>query len=497
MIFMDDRAVKCVAIFVLSFISFYCNGQRIISETPPAVNRYFLPYDLSYSIALKDKHFIQLREQKSNIMQLSRYNEKLNDVWQKDISFDMGESVPEIFLKGDTVVLYSHNTVKEKNKFIIAFRYFDLVSGEEIPGNVYPVTFSLRSGIWPSMSLSEDKSKMVIYNFLSDNHNENKACFQVYDIGDESMKFQYFLDKQTLHASKNSSIHLSNFGDIFYISSDAKESMIESYFWRAGKQEVHNLSTPFLFESQVDEIGEINISRQSVSSYFVSFTANYENSLVGFNITSYNVILKTVMFSHSQNLDEATIQSSLVNSYDFGSAEMSDLKTKNLQNYRLVKSIVNDEKDVILIFEDLTPIDNDWKVNNNMVWNPKIKKDKKYLAGGILMFCFSASGEQLWMNAVQKTQLSRASSLGHSFVERIDHEHLRLLMQESSNGSGIFMLEVNMWDGAISKVVDLLPGKNLNLSKKYSCWIDDKSLLICAVAPSNIHKKSFMLLELE
>jgi len=61
---------------------------------------------------------------------------------------------------------------------------------------------------------------------------------------------------------------------------------------------------------------------------------------------------------------------------------------------------MNHENDMILIFEDLDIADKYLKVDNNMVWGTKFKKDKKYVAGSILMICLSASGELLWTTAV-------------------------------------------------------------------------------------------------
>jgi len=492
---MIDHAGKSLSFFLLLLLPFYGIGQSILSEKPAEVNKYFLPYDLSYTLALENKQFIQLTELQSNTMMLGRYQADFSKVWERQIDFDMGESVPEVFFRRDTIFVYSCTTIKEKSKFIVTFRYFDLNTGDEIHGDVYAIVFSEKSETWPEITFSKDKKKFIIYNYISIHQDEEKAGFQVFEIGKKDALFQYYLAPEIISPSKTSSIHLSDQGDVFFVSANIEENSVESYFWNSRNQEVNRLSSSFFFERQIDEIGEIDILRQSVSSYFVSFTSKFENELVGFNVTSLNVILKTVMFSHNQNLASDAIKSAYKNYYRVSENQMPLEVPQNLQNFRLVKSIINHENDVVLIFENLEIVKDFWKIDNNMIWETKVKKDKKYFGGDILMFCFSASGDLIWANALQKNQISRGCGSGLSFIERVDNENLRLLLQESSDEGGIFILEVNMIDGSLTQVMDLFPGRNLNITRKYSCWLDDNSLLICGIAPTNIYKRSLMLVE--
>ena len=472
-------------------------GQNIFSEKQLDVPKAFLPYDVPYTFALADKEFVQLTELRSNTLKLGRYDQYFFEQWETNIEFSSDISAPQMYLRGDTIFIYCFTAFRDEGATLMNIRLFDLSNGKEMPGNNYKLQMVANKEYDPKISFSEGKSKFVIYNYLAQHEEEEKATFTVFQTGNPNAISEYYLEAESTLSSGLSEIHLSDNGDIFFIAISPGDYKANSYFMSHKFQEVNEISNNFFFERPIDGFSEIDILRQGVSSYFVSFTSNFENELVGFNVAGYNVILKTVMYSYNQNLRKDEIEKVYTNYYTPVTNQKKKFLQvpKKLENFRLVKSVTNPEKDVILIFED-TEIPKDYfESGSNMTWKPRIKIDKNYSGGDILLFCFTAGGELIWQKCIQKTQISQASGLGLSFIEYVENENMHLLIHESSDGGSFYVMTINMLDGSLVNTINLIPDKKFEFTKKYSCWLDGKSILLCGIAPGNIYKRSLMLVE--
>lgn len=492
---------------LISFLpSLVCSGQHIFSEENFDYGKTFLPYDLAYTFPLEDKEFVMLREVKKNNMKLGRYDQYFFEKWEKEIEFNKNESVPQVFIKGDTVVAFSLTIIEGKNQVQITFRYFDILNGSEYSATNYVIKIVGKEGFHPKISFSNDRSKFAIYNYLVNDHDSNKVEFQIFNIGNEKPLKQYYLEPEKLAPPRSNSVHLSDDGDLFLVVAEAGNFKTETYFWSSKSKGVNQVKNNFFFERPVEKIEKINIIRQSSSSYFISFAALIDDELIGFNVTGVNVVLKTVMFSHNQNFRKDEIQSVYENYYVTSrNQKKKHLKVPELlKEFGLIGSFENSENDVILLFENLeTPTEfpaspaggHENSVNDNMPWKHKTKEDKFYFGGDILLYCFTENGEIKWKKTIQKTQYSQATALGLSFIPRMNKDDLKLFMYESSKGGNFYILDINTIDGSLTKTTNLVPGRKFEFTKKYSCWLNDNTVVICGIAPANINKRTLMLVE--
>lgn len=471
-------------------------GQNIFSEKDFEYSKELLPYDVSYTIPLADKQFVMLREEKKNLMKLGRYDQYFFEQWEKDVEFDEKESVPQVFLKGDSIVTYSFTADKDKSLVKFHIRYFNLKSGEEIGQGSYTFSSIANEHHKPGIAFSEDHSKFVAYNISVDG---SEFSYLIHQLGVEEPIKGHKIEADKLAGSSLSRVRLSDNGDLLLVSVDANSFKTDVYFWSIKNGDVNHVESNFFLERPADGIGNIDVVRQGPSSYFISFSAIIEDELIGFGIVGVNVILKNVMFSHNQNFNKDEIEQAYENYYITGEKQ----KKKKLQlpetlkDFRLTGSLTNEDNDIILVFEELEiPIEfHDRRTENNMPWKHKSKEDKFYFGGDLLIYCFSETGEIKWKKVIQKTQYSQANGIGLSYIPRINGNRLDLLCYESSKGGNYYIFSIDTSDGSLTEKINLLPDAKFEFAKRYSCWLADKAVILLGIAPANINKRTLMLVE--
>ena len=475
------------------------SGQNIFSEKAFENKNEFLPYDVPYTFPLEDKEFIMLSELKKNRMILGRYDEYFFEKWEREIEFDKNESTPQLFIKGDSIVTFSFTSASEKNQFKLSFRYFELQNGTDSTSTNYAFDAMENERFSPKISFSTDRSKFVVYNYLVKHQDSSKMEFQIFELGRELPLIKHYLNIEKFTSTKSNAVSLSNDGDLLMVLIEVDNFKIETYYWASNSKEARRIQNNFFFERPAGKIGNINIIRQSNSSYFVSFSALIEEELIGFNVTGINVVLRTVMFSHNQNFRKNEIESLYDNYY----VTSNDQRKKHLEvpdileGFRLVGSFENTENDVIILIENLeipTPF-HEKSASGNMAWKYKTKQDKFYFGGDILLYCFTETGEIKWKKSIQKTQFSQANSLGLSFIPRMNKDALKLFLYESSKNGNFYILDINASDGSLIKTTNLLPDEKFEFTKKYSCWLNDNAMVICGISPTNYKKRTLMLVE--
>jgi len=483
-------------IIILCLLAIPSWGQNIFSEKDFEYSKTLLPYDVSYTIPLADKQFVILREEKKNMMKLGRYDQYFFEQWEKDVEFDEKESVPQVFLKGDSIVTYSFTIDKDKKSVNIHFRYFSLNSGEEAGQGSYIFSSNTLETHKPGIAFSDDHSKFVVYNVRKE---DAEFSYLIHQLGvDEPLKV-HNIPTDNLVGSSFNRVHLSDNGDLLLVSVDASRFKTDVFFWSIKNGEMNHVESNFFLERPADGIGNIDIIRQGPSSYFISFTANIEDELIGFGIFGVNVILKNVMFSHNQNFNKEEITEAYEDYYITGERQKKKKLQlpETLEDFRLTGSLTNEENDIILVFEELEiPIEfHDHRTENNMPWKHKSKEDKFYFGGDLLIYCFSETGEIKWKKVIQKTQYSQANGIGLSYIPRINGNRLDLLCYESSKGGNYYIFSIDTSDGSLTEKINLLPDAKFEFAKRYSCWLADKAVILLGIAPANINKRTLMLVE--
>jgi len=473
------------------------DAQSIFSEKDLEYKKDFLPYDVPYTFGLEDKEFIMLQEQKKNVMKLGRYDQYFFEKWEKEIEFNKEENAPKLLVHGDSAIAYSFSPDKDKKQIHLSFRYFNLKDGVELTPTNY--IFGMEQGGNPEITFSEDKSKFLVYNYLVSHENVPMMEFQIFETGSETPLHQYYLPPQKLVAPKAHAAQVSNHGDLFVVVVEAGDFKMETYYWNTNTKDVAQVDNTFFFERPAENIRDIHIQQQGASSYFVSFAATIEDELIGFNVTGVNVVLKTVMFSYNQNLrtDEIT---AVYENYEFTSEKQKKKLLeipKSLDDFRLVQSFENQEKDVILIIEELeipTAYHSD-NTDQAMPWKVKGHDEKFYYGGDLLLYCFTESGILKWEKSIQKSQYSQGNSLGLSYVPRIDANELQMIVNESAKDGNFYIMKINTLDGSLTRKINLLPDQKAEFNKKYSCWLNANAVIICGISSTNSNKRSLMLVE--
>ena len=479
-------------------ITYPIEAQSVFSEKELDYKKPLLPYDLPYTIALEDKHFVMLQEQKNNLMKLGRYDQYFFEQWEQSIEFDEKEGVPQLYVKNDTICTYSFTILKDKNLLRVTFRFFNIQSGSEISKTQNEIPFTWNERLMPRITFSPDRSKFVVHDFLGFGDDKDMVQFHVYQTGKEDAKMKYALPGE-MFLKDASNLHLDDNGDLLLARVNAMDYKVQTVFWNSLTEEQSQIESNFFLQRPPDKIGNIEITRQGASSYLIAFAAQIEDELIGFGMLGVNVILKTIMITHHQNFTSDEINELYASYYLTGEKQKKKrLKTPlKLNNFRLIKSMVSSSNDVIFAFEELEfPVPYHEPLRGGpMPWKPKLKEDKFYFGGDILLYCFTETGQFKWKKTIQKTQFSKAVGHGLSTIFRMENDQMDLLCSESSKGGNFYVLSINTADGSLAQKVNLMPDKKYEFVKKLSCWLDASSVVICGAKPTNSSRRTLMLVE--
>jgi hypothetical protein len=484
------------AIFFLLCTVVPASAQHVFSERDFEYKKTLLPYDKSYIIPLPEKQHVLLRQEKKNRMVLSRYDQYFFSQWEHEIEFDKAKSAPQIFHKGDSLVTCSFTIDPKDNLVYLDLRYFSLGSGLQIGETSYEINSKVDPARQPGLTVSSDYSHFALYNLLDE---EGKWKYLIYELGSESAKAEYTLDHTLIPEDAHTGVHLSNDGDWMLAAAHAVEFNIDVYFWEEHNGSFNHLENNFFWERPPQEIGEMEIIRQSASSYFIAFSGRIEDELIGYSALGINVVLNTVLFSYNQNFNSQEINALYEDFYITSERQRKRrLRVPEiLEDFRLEGSLQSTDNDIILAFEELetTVAFHDKHVEGNFPWKSKTNEDKFYFGGDLILYCFDASGQIKWRKVIQKSQFSQGNSLGLSFIPRITDDELDLLVFESSRDGNAYIFKLNISTGDLAEKINLLPDDKWEFAKTYSCWLDPNSVLLFGIKPANSRKKSLMLVE--
>ena len=487
--------------FTYAMVFLFCavfpaSAQSVFSERDSEYKKTLLPYDKPYIIPLPEKQHVLLRQEKKNHMVLSRDDQYFFAQWEHEIEFDKSKSVPQLFLKGDTLVTYSFTFDHKRNIINADFRYFSLESGTQLGETNYAINSKIDESHQPGLTMSADYSHFVIYNLLDSKSNWK---YLNYELRRESAKAEYTIDHEQITADTFVEVHLSNDGDLLVAAANAVEFKTDIFFWEERNGAYSHLESNFFWERPPQEIRNIEIVRQSPSSYFIAFSGNIEDEMIGYSVLGVNIILKSLLFNYNQDFNIQEINDLYE---DFYISSKSQRKRRLrvpeiLDDFRLVGSLQTQESDIILAFEELeTSVGFHKKqIDQNYSWKYKTNEDKFYYGGDLILYCLDAFGQPKWKKVIQKSQFSQGNSLGLSFIPRVTGDRLDLLVFESSRDGNAYIFSLDISTGDLLEKILLVPDDDWDFAKSYSCWLDAKSVLLFGVKPTNSRKKSLMLVE--
>ncbi len=485
-------------ISIIQFITVKSDAQYVFSEKSLDYKKSILPYDLPSMIPLDDRNFILFQEEKKDVMKLGRYDQYFFEKWEKSITFDQKESVPQMLVSGDSLLIFRFTALKDQKLIKVSFDIHD-TSGKETGQINCEIPFSLSEQFVPKIAFSPDRSKFMIYNFQHTGGAASEVQFHIFKTGETEAYSKLSLPAGSFPPGIESRVHLDDDGDLLLTTVSATDYKITTYYRDSASSENVVVESNFFLERPPQRIGQIEIIRQGASSYFIAFAAHIEDELIGYCVLGVNVVLKTVLFSHNQNLRQAEINE-LYEDYALTGERQKKKRLKipeKLDNFRLIRSFVTNERNIMLAFEELAlPV---WYhqsyFNRNLPWKVRSDEDKYSFGGDLFFYCFNQNGEIIWKKTIQKTQYSKGSSHGLSMIPRVKSDRLDMLMYEYSKGGNMYLLSLNTSDGSISEKINLLPDRKLEFLKKYAGWLDDRAVLIGGHKPSGQNKRSLLLVE--
>lgn len=492
------RSFFPVLIFGLTLITFSVPGQQIVKEKEFEYKKPLHSFDVPYTLAQEDNQFIMLREHKKNQMKLGRYDHYFFKKWERDIKIEIAGSVPQIHQNGDSILVYSISHNEGIGTLELSFQIFNRHTGAPLGDVSENFVVPKNEHELPILLFNDSFSKFAILNTL---RNEHDYQYSVYQLGNRGPFKKYKIPDKNLVSNLTSSAHLDEKGNLMLTTIDADSIKVYVSYWNAGNGGISQVEGKLSLESETEKIGKIDIIRQGASSYFISVSTRLEDVLTGFSVLGVNVILKYVMFSYHKDFTPESIedvyQDYLVTS-DQQKKEALDVPEK-LDQYRLVGSFRNALNDIILAFEEqeLPVTYHQNYVNHHLAQKRLPLLNKTYSGGDIMLFCFAEAGELKWQKVVQKSQSSVANTHSLSFIPKIHGIQLDLLCQEDEDGGDFYILSFNTINGELVNKLKLLSDKKYQYVKRYSCWLSSNSLILLAVSPTILNKKTLMSIQYE
>jgi len=485
--------MRKLSFFFLFLPICFCEGQNIFSESQYDSKKPFAPYEISNMVGLNDQEFILLLEEGKGKFRLVRYDEYFLDRWSKILDYNREGSFPKLIKLGDDVAVFRFWTMR--NSAFAEIRIYDVLSGELISEKREKILEVSSDPKNIKIEFSSDFSEFLLYNFQTED-----GDFELFDVYDtrEIKKLHSYQIESYLTMNKTKGVFVNGNGDTFIALGDPGTFTIDTYFFsgNAPSQPVR-LSTSFTFSRPANTFSRILICKQSESAFFVTTAANVDKDLVGVNVTSFNVVLKSVLFSNSYDLDQEFIQSL----YEMGLTTTEDQKKRflklpdQLTNFDLQEILIDTEGNITAIFEkqDIVSTFHDPAAALNMTLKWQEIDDQVFFSEDILLLNFNSTGEILWNTVIQKSQSEKGSGLGMSYVSDLKDMELKLLLQQRGNGNSFYYYKINTVDGELISEKSFLD-KKITYNKNYSGWVDGKTLLLCTFSPGS-NNRTFYLVE--
>jgi len=470
--------MKILLSTLLLSISINTFGQNIFSETELDYKKPFAPYELKWTIGLPDQNAIVLRDDGNGQFTLIRYDKYFFDKWSTIIDYGQVGNYPQLYQKGDSAMIVRF--WRDKEAAFIDIKYYDIETGNLRKSESRKIVEYPRNASTPRLALSEDRSKFMIYDYLSaDARND---IFEVFDaVTLQSLK--KFSLSADLTNNKPKTVYLAGNGDAFVVLGNPVTFSVQAYFQPVDKPELSAMESTFTLKRPADTFKDIRITRQGPTTFFVTCPAYIDNELVGLNVSGFNVVLKTILFSETYNLDRPFLDSVYANSIYTTQDQRNKYleKPENFEEFYLQRCMTDNQANVIAIFERLTEPQWYHHTFNNDETSLKWREgpERYYDAEDLLMITFSPGGKIKWKQLLQKFQESKVDQHNLSVVPLIKGDTLQFVTSESSGGPSFYKYDFSTLTGEMLSKKTFFD-KNYEYIKNYTAWLNPGTLMICA-----------------
>lgn len=481
---------KYIFLAVTLFTFFHASAQNIFSNTELDYNQAFAPFELNWTVALPNQGSIILREDGDGTFTLIRYDEYFFDKWSSKIDYGKTGNHPQLYRHGDQVFLLRFWI--DKNEAFIDIKYFDIETGKITKSESRKLLAFPKNTLIPKLTLSPDRSKILVYNFLSGD--ELNDMFEVYELESMDLLKRFSIEKE-ISGGKTKSVHLSDNGDVFFVLGNTETYTLEAYFQSIESNELSSSASSFTFDRPATSFKDIAINKQSNTSYFVTCPGYIDDELIGVNVSGFNVVLNNVLFTRTYNFDkafsDALYQNAVYTTKDQRNKYLE--QPENFDHFYLQKCMVNSRADVVCFIEyqDEPSVFHDTFNNNETPLKWRNDHDRYYDAEDLIVLSFSAKGDLQWKKLVQKFQESDGNRLNLSIIPQMDEDTLKFITQESSKGPSFYYFEINSVTGELISEKPFFD-KNYYYNKNYCGWLDSKTFLLCAFKEGGRNKNLYL-----
>jgi len=487
---MKSLRICLFTLFVITSFSLPLHAQMVFSKAGFGYRGIFQPYDLPAMMPVGGKDFVMLRQFNNNTMELCRYDQYLFDVWEKKISFDEEKSVPQIFMKGDSILLFTSRLTTDDCELEIRIHASQTGDFLSMKNAIFPM-YQLDVGPG-DIALSKNHSKLMVFNYSSSPDSVVMAL-TVIDLNGNNPPEQIALPEQGFVPSSSAAI-ITDKGDIFLAAADAETRKMHTYFRSSRTGEWAIITADYLIDDA--EVGEISIQALGATSWMVACSAKSGNKLIGLGTMAVNVILKTVIYNKGIRFSETEVNDLYSDKViiDSKAEKSADFPYTDMDGYRLTQTFRTPENSVIVIFEQ-QEVPTQFHKGISLAplsWDFTINEDNVVTSGDLLIYCLSDLGEVLWKKAILKRQEVYGTNLGLSYISALYGSNLSLL---GHTGKDFFALTLKTTDGSVTRTLDPLPRKDYLFTKRYSCWLDGYSVVLCGISPPNDGVRKLMLVE--
>ncbi len=482
--------VWTLLIFFIGNYPTILHAQQVFSKTEFGYKGIFQPYDLPAMLPAGSKDFIMLRQFNRNTMELCRYDQYLFEVWKKSIRFEEEKSVPQIFMKGDSIMLLTVRTTADTCELEI--RIHNSIKGEflkrlHVGFSIFPLGDKP-----PDIVLSKKHSKLMVFNYSS-SPDSVMMEFTIIDLTGNHPPEHITLPESVFNPSASAAF-VTDKSDIFLAAADAEARKMYTCFRSSRTREWAVVAANYQFDDS--DVSEISIQPLGPTSWMAAYSVMSGNRLTGLGTLAVNVILKSVIYNKAIHFNENEVGDLYSDKVviDLKAEKSAKNPYEDMDDFYLTQTYKTPENSVITIIEkqeDPTPFHKGISLAP-LSWDFTINEDNTVTSGDILIFCLSDQGEVLWKKAIVKRQEVFGTNLGLSYISALYGNNLSLM---GHTGRGFFALTLKTTSGLVTRSLDLLPGKDYLFTKRYSCWLDGFSVVLCGISPPNNGLRKLMLVE--
>ncbi|HBH23677.1 MAG TPA: hypothetical protein DDY13_09670 [Cytophagales bacterium] len=487
-------------LFALLLSAVSVNGQNAFAETELEYKKPFFKQDMPYVISLgEDNESIALLQDKKSA-HLVRYDKYMFEKWRMTIAFDKREAPQQLLLKGDTAMALTYHLNDKSKTVTLGMDMFRISDGKEIYSEDRLLVGGFKKNDkLPGLRFSEDKNHFIFYNYIANNDPE-KVAMALYKLNEpEPIKVTY-LDALYFDKNRSVELYLRNNMDYVLVSVDMPNFKADYLYYHHGNGEYNKAEDVFSFKRPIEKAPDIKINPIDSSAFYISYSGVIETELAGYHVAAFEGSRGHVIFSESVNVEKEFIRE-LYTDYAITSVKPKKKRLKTpdaLEFSRLVESYVNNDKELVLVFEELeTPV----YFHRGFLDQPMERKSKKpdeqhYMGGDIIVFAHGKSGQTLWHKVIQKYQKGKNSPHALSFVPYFDGKTLSLLTWETSNKGSFYISRINTLTGEFGDKTKLLGSKMYDFTKSYSAWLNEDNIYVGTVKVNNSGKRTIYLIEL-